>query len=262
MAVLSLRLCAGDCVPGMPCFSAEGVVNGASFTHTVAPGTIISIFGAGLSWSTQGRVADQSSIGLGGVHVLVGGIAAYVFYVSPGQVNALVPNNLKPGRLEINLVRDGSAGPSAVIDVQEYAPALFEYDRDTAIALRYPDWQPATREYPAQPGEIVSLFATGLGPLTFPFGEYDVPGSATQIEARKQFRVLLNGIAVDDGRVEYAGCAPGYIGLYQVNVRLPDRLDPDPELQIAIGKELSRPGLRLRTAPGTVPQPRPDAFLQ
>ncbi|HWR54620.1 MAG TPA: hypothetical protein VN428_26160 [Bryobacteraceae bacterium] len=249
IAALAFRLSAGDCKPKMPCYSAEGIVDGASFARAVAPGSIVSIFGTDLAWAAQGRDANQASIGLGGVHVLVGGLAAFVFYVSPGQVNALIPNSLRPGGFEVRIVRDGAGGPAAIVNIEEYAPALFEYERDTAIALRYPTWQPATREYPARPGEIVSLFATGLGPLTYPFGEYDIPNSATPIEARKQFRVLLNGIALDDNLIEYAGCAPGYIGLYQINVRLPERVDPDPELRIGIGKTLSRADLRLRTAP-------------
>ncbi len=249
IAVLALRLAGGECQPKMPCYSSEGVVNGASFTGSVAPGTIFTIFGTDLAWSAQGREANDVSVGLGGVHVFLRDIAAFVFYVSPGQVNALIPNTTRPGKVEVRVLRDGAAGPTATIEVQQYAPALFEYDRETAIALRYPDWQPATREYPARPGEIVSLFATGLGPLTHALDEYEIPSTANPIKARNEFRVLLNGIALNDNLIEYAGCAPGYIGLYQVNVRLPERLDPDPELRIGIAGTLSRPGLRLRTAP-------------
>jgi uncharacterized protein (TIGR03437 family) len=248
MAALAVELSAG-CIPNMPCYAPEGVVNGASFNRPLAPGTIFSIFGTGLSWTTQGRDTGQASLGLGGVHVMVGEVAAFVFYVSPGQVNALVPSHLKPGRFEVRVLRDGAGGPAAAVELQQYAPALFQYDAETAIALRDPDWQPATREYPARPGEIVSLFATGLGLLASPLAEYEVPNTANPIEARKEFRVLLNGIALEDKLIEYAGCAPGYLGLYQVNVRLPERLDPDPEVRIGIGSTLSRPGLRLRTAP-------------
>jgi uncharacterized protein (TIGR03437 family) len=126
---------------------------------------------------------------------------------------------------------------------------MFLLDRETAIALSYPTWQPATREYPAEPGEIVSLYATGLGPLAEGLGDFDLPHRAIPILARKDLRVLLNGIAMPDSAIEYAGCAPTYYGLYQINLRLPDRLDPDPEIRIALGDHLSPAGIRLRTAP-------------
>jgi uncharacterized protein (TIGR03437 family) len=236
------------CQPPSPCYTPAGIVNGASFVPGAAPGTFLTIFGSGLAWEKRERAASDPTPALGGVLVLVNNMEALVFYVSPEQVNFLAPGRIRPGPARIRVLRDGAAGPAADIALAEFAPALFQLDRETVIAQRYPTGQNATREYPARPGEIVTMYATGLGPLAEAIGDFDIPRRGIPIQARGQLRVLLNGIAVPDAAIEYAGCAPGYFGLYQINLKLPDRLDPDPEIRVALSDALSPSGIRLRTA--------------
>lgn len=243
----ALLLWQQGCAPLAPCYTAESIVNSASFRPGAGSRGFITIFGTNLAWSETARTAHDASWGLGGVHVSIGAQPALVLYASPGQVNALLPT-LVAGEGTLWLSRDGVAGPAVRIRIEEFAPALFQLDAGTAIALRHPGWEPATREYPARPGEIVALFATGLGPLDPPAGDADRPETATPIARRRDLRVLLNGTAVEDGRIEYAGCAPGYYGLYQINLRLPERLDKDPEVRLRLAEHLSPEGVYLRVS--------------
>lgn len=229
----------------MPCYTAAGLVNGASFLPDMAPGALVSLFGTDLAWQARSLTPYDHTPGLGGVQVLINGNMAVVIYISPLQVNFLVPPSLPPGRATVELLRDGAAGGPISVTLKNYAPALFLLEPNVAVANRYPDWALATREYPAAAGEIVTLWAAGLGRLERAVGDLEVPQEANQIEARRQFRVMLNGIPLPDGQILYAGCAPGYYGLYQINLRLPDRIDPEPEVRIAIGDFVSPPGVRL-----------------
>jgi uncharacterized protein (TIGR03437 family) len=68
---------------------------------------------------------------------------------------------------------------------------------------------------------------------------------AAQIADKANFKLLLNGAAVDPKRIQYAGLAPGFAGLYQVNVQLPDDAPPNPETRMSIGDQTSPPGRML-----------------
>jgi uncharacterized protein (TIGR03437 family) len=248
LAVLAATLprCAqSDCKPNAPCYSREGLVNAASSqADHLAPYTFAALYGTGLSWTTRGRTLDDSHPHLGGVSVLFNGVEALVYYVSPLQVNLLIPFRFY-GEVEMRLGRDSVYGPPVRVRLAEYAPTLFQFDLETVIALRYPDWAAATREAPARRGEYVALYATGLGDLAVPIDDYSAPDRAIPIKQRKDFRLLLDGAAVEDRWVEYVGSAPSFSGLYQVNLKIPDNAPPSPEIRIAIGDWISPPGIRL-----------------
>ncbi len=61
--------------------------------------------------------------------------------------------------------------------------------------------------------------------------------------------MLLNGTAVESARIGYAGLSPGFAGLYQINVQLPEDLETDPEIRIALGEEMSQEGVKLPAQP-------------
>jgi uncharacterized protein (TIGR03437 family) len=96
------------------------------------------------------------------------------------------------------------------------------------------------------PGSIVILYATGLG-VTQPYPALptEIPTVAGSIERIADFQVLLDGTPLDPTRVLYAGLCPGWAGLYQINLVLPDDVSPNPEIRVAIGDRMSLPGLLL-----------------
>ena len=242
---------------GAPLYSAASIVNAATNQlGTLAPNTIVTIYGDNLSFETRAlTAADMHGTELptnlpgAGVTVLVGNIPAPLYYVSPHQVNLLIPNNLRAGRTRLQLARDGRAGPAVDLVLSPVAPALFQSDAFTAIATR-PDGSVLGWESPARPGEIVILYATGLGP-TNPETEYGrVPTMAASLVQASEFRVVLNGEPIARDLVDYVGVTPGFAGLYQVNVWLPADTAPNPEIRLAVGQEMSPTGVCLPVAPG------------
>jgi len=235
-----------------PSYSAASIVNAASnLCAGLAPNTIATIYGEGLAYVTRAVTPGDVSggvmptvLGGTGVQILIENIPAHVFYVSPTQINLLIPSTLTPGRRRLQVLRNGFAGPAVEITLKRAAPALFQLDETTAVATTA-GGSVVTWDSPAHPGGIVVLYATGLGETEPPLAPGQIAPGAALIRRLSELRVLLNGIAVDPGAIAYAGVTPGFAGLYQINLWLPARLDPDPEIRVAIGGEISPPGIRL-----------------
>lgn len=243
-----------------PAYSEASIVNAASnLPGALAPNTFATIYGTGLAYSTRAISPEDIRSGrlpteLAGVRVLVDGRLAIMYYASPGQVNLLIPSTIRRPEAELYVVVDGKAGPAVNLKLQEAAPALFQWEGNTVVATR-PDWTPVTMAAPARPGDTVILFATGLGE-TIPeplWGQ--TPPAAAPLKRRTEFSVMLAGEVVPSDRVLYAGAAPGFAGLYQINLLLPEKLADDPEIRIALGGQVSPAGLRLPVRTATSPQP-------
>jgi len=237
--------------PG-PSYSPASIVNAATnLPNPLAPNTIATVYGANLSFSTRVvtpedlRGGSLPSVLIGtGVRVLVASIPASVYFVSPTQINFLIPSNLRAGLVDLQIVRDGRAGPIVQITLTSVAPALFQADTRTAVATMA-DGSVITWDAPARPGDFVVLYAVGLGPTVPDPGNGQLPKGPAPIQRMADFHVLLDGMAVDSRSVAYAGVAPGFAGLYQVNLRLPESLADGPEIRLGVGDQISPPGIRL-----------------
>jgi uncharacterized protein (TIGR03437 family) len=235
-----------------PSYSAASVVNSATnVVGDLAPNTIATVYGAGLAYVARALEVDDiknntlpTVLPSTGVRVFIGSIAAQLYYVSPTQINFLIPCLLKPGETDLQITLDGHAGPAIRIKLLDTAPALYQLDETTVIATR-PDGALIDNDAPAGAGEVIILYATGLGP-TEPEAVYgELPARAAPIKRLSDFQVLLNGSAVDASRVLYTGVAPGFAGLYQVNLWLPDKLEANPQIRLSIGTQASPAGVRL-----------------
>jgi uncharacterized protein (TIGR03437 family) len=80
-------------------------------------------------------------------------------------------------------------------------------------------------------------------------GYGETPSSAAPLAMLSEFQVLLDGNPIDSGDIAYAGVAPGFSGLYQINVILPTTTDSNPEIRIAIGAAVSIAGLHIPVGP-------------
>ena len=252
VAALSCFAADTDCKPNAPCYSAGTVVSAASGEPgALAPNTLASIYGARLSFTE--RALQFSDIQAGqlpvllpytGVQVLLGGRYAPLYYVSPTQVNFLIPSDVKPGEVPLQLIREGTAGPAVRVTLRQAAPALFQLDGTTVVASHL-DYSLVAEQTPARPEEWVILWATGLGEVTPRADPLFIPRQAASLEQMRSFCVLLDHVPVAADRIGYAGLAPGWGGLYQVNLRVPGGLGPNPEIRLAAGEEASRPGVRI-----------------
>jgi uncharacterized protein (TIGR03437 family) len=232
-----------------PFYTNASIVNAGNYLPVLAPNTIASVFGANLSLEERGIAPDDLVAGalphsLGGVRVFVANMPCSLYYVSKGQINFLIPANLRPGEMEFHVVREGVTGPSVRITLADVAPALFQMDATTVVATDA-HGRTLTTEKPGRAGNWVILYAAGLGPTDPPQIPDHVATGIAFIQRRAEFQILLNGIPVDKGLVYYAGATPGYAGLYQINVVLPARIDVNPEIRIAVGAAVSPPGVRL-----------------
>ena len=238
-----------------PVYTAASLVNAAdNQAGWLAPNALATLYGKQLAYTTRTLLASDlhgeqlpPMLPGTGVSILVHGLTGYPIYVSPTQVNFLIPGNLLPGPADVQLVVDGIAGPLISLTLGVTAPALFELDPQTAVATR-PDGSVIEASAPIAPGEWAILYANALGPIAPPLGPGEIPTAAAQID-QSDFVLTLDGVAVPSYSLEYVGVAPGYAGLYQINLLVPMGTGANPEIRIRIGNALSKAGLHLPVQP-------------
>jgi uncharacterized protein (TIGR03437 family) len=239
-----------------PIYSADSLTNSAdNHSGWLAPNTIATLYGKFLAYATVTLTSADIRSGVlptvlpsTGVRILVNGLPGNPYYVSPTQVNFLIPPNLLPGPATVQLVIDGLAGPPVAVTLGASAPALYQLDQQTIIATHV-DGSLITPAASAKPGDVIVLYATGLGQFVPPVGYGELPVAAAPIKMLSDFKVLLDGNAVDPSAITYAGAAPGFAGLYQINLILPSSTGPNPEIRIAIADAMSIAGLHLLVTP-------------
>ena len=223
-----------------PAINQNGVISASAFgvVAAAAPGSWIEIYGQNLAPGAQAwALADFSGIQapklLQGTAVTVGGVAAAVSYVSPGQVNVQVPD-IAPGLQPIVVTTAAGASPAFTATINTRQPQLFApaslnaggkqyvaaFFSDGSLALPANGFGGAGRR--AKAGNILVLYGIGFGAVT--------PNSpAGQIV--QQGNTLIASLQVKVGGVPavlmYAGLVPGSVGLYQFNVVVPNLVASD-----------------------------------
>jgi uncharacterized protein (TIGR03437 family) len=227
-----------------PSYSAAGIVNAATQTAGIlAPNTIATIYGTNLSWTTHAIAEGDLNggtlpVSLDGVSVYVNGILSSLYFISPGQINFLIPYDITASSATVYVTRQGVAGPAATIPMADAAPAFFEWNGNFALAT-HADGSLVSSSAPAQPGEIIVLYAVGLGRTSPDVASGHIVSTATGILYLSELQILLNGDPCPSSSIYYAGLTPGFAGLYQINLLLPDVLPPDPSFQMVMGTQAS-----------------------
>ena len=235
-----------------PSYTAAGIVNAATgLPGSFSPNVIASIYGTNLAWSTHAITAADLVNGalptsLAGVSVFVNNQVSGLFFVSPGQINFLVPYTAGTTDAPVFVARQGVAGPMQTIRINPVSPGFFQWNGNFAVA-EHADGSLISPAAPARGGEIVVLYAAGLGHTVPDIQPGFIVSTAATILAAAQLSIILDGDACASCSVYYAGVTPGFAGLYQINVRLPDKLPANPAVQIAIGAECSPAGIQLYT---------------
>jgi len=223
---------AGDRTPaGKPAVFAA--TNAASYSTRTSPNAWVSLFGTNLSattrsWTLSDFINNKLPTRLDGVSVSVNGNPAYVSYISPGQINAMFPDDGSTGQVSVQVTN--SQGFSGTLPVQKaaYSPALFRLaveQGNYAIAqtidgklvgnfmIGYDLGTPSqVRE--AKPGEIVTLYGTGFGPTSPALPSDTLVAAYAQLASAVTFRI--GGVVAP---VQWAGMIGS--GLYQFNVQVP-----------------------------------------
>ena len=209
--------------PTAPSINAGGVVNGASFAAPVVPGSIASVFGGFLLTSTATDTNLPLSTSLLELSLQFGGgLQAPLFFVSGGQVNFQVPwelVNSEQGTISGTL--NGQTGAAQTFSIAPFAPGIFTTNSQGTGqgAIQDSSYHLVDASNPATAGvTVVLIYCTGLGPVSIqpPTGS---PASTEALSRAATTPTVTIGGA--DATVQFAGLAPGYVGLYQVNVVVP-----------------------------------------
>jgi uncharacterized protein (TIGR03437 family) len=195
-----------------------GVVNAGSsapFTAQLAPGELISIYGTNLASTTLTNLSLPSS--LGGVTVTINGQQAPIASVGPGQINATVPIGLSPGSIASIQVNNNGALSNVVTNfIGATQPGVFNSVSAEPAIQHGANYSMVTSSSPAQPGETILLYLTGLGQLTSlgnstnTFEVYFAPANGSSSEVQ--------------GTVSFSGSQSPIGGGYQMNVVVPTSL--------------------------------------
>jgi len=219
-----------------PLISAAGIVNAASQDRGgfITAGEIVSIFGKNLAPETKSADTPNLPYSLAGSSVLVNGLAAPLFYVSPGQINFQVPSLFTtsgPAPPANKLVVISSLGSSIPITIPAVGDILgiFTQDSsgcglgsiqnvaaDSSVSLN-------SQTASAAPGDFITLYGTGIGAVYDPPPD-GMPASDSPLpryNGTPSVQFGLPGFSRAIGSSTYAGRAPGLIGVDQVNVQIP-----------------------------------------
>ena len=233
-----------------PSYTAQSIVNAATQTvEALAPNTIATLYGTNLAYDTRAVASTDIVHGtmptsLDGIGVWVNSIPCSLFLISPGQINFLIPYELTAGTVSLVVVRDSQAGPTVTLHLNNTSPGLFLWNGNNAVAVHL-SGQVISAASPAAPGEIIVIYAAGLGRTSPDTTNGQLANAAFPLYYASQLQVLLNGVPCPAGNILYAGLAPGFAGLYQINLRLPASLTANPQIQVAFGPQVSPPSIQL-----------------
>jgi uncharacterized protein (TIGR03437 family) len=222
--------------------SISGVITSSGFGGftSIAPGTFIEIYGSNLAadslnWGSSFNGVNAPT-SLAGTTVTIGGQAAFIAYAGPGQVNAVVPSNVATGQRQItvttaigtsapytvtvNPTAAGLLAPVTPIDFNigglQYVGALFPDNQTYVLPPGAISGVPSRR---AKPGDVIVIYGIGFGPVTpnIPAGQL-YPGNS-QLATVPPLQIFFGSTPAT---IQYSGLAPNLVGVYQINVVVPN----------------------------------------
>jgi uncharacterized protein (TIGR03437 family) len=206
-----------------PVPNQKGTVNLGSYQTAIAPNSLVSIFGQNLAASAVASATPLPVI-LGGTCVTLNNVALPLFMTSAQQINAQIPPATVAGTypLVVRSVANQAASASQQITVSKYAPAVL-VDGTGQVLLFHADGSYVNKSHPANRDEPLVLYAVGLGATTGGRISAGTPSPASPLAVSPTASVrfgdpqwVQSAIIVD-----WAGLAPGLIGIYQLNLRVP-----------------------------------------
>jgi uncharacterized protein (TIGR03437 family) len=213
-----------------------GIVNAASsapFTAGVAPGELLTLYGSNLADGLVVAPLIPFPTSLGNVQVSINGVAAPIYYVAPTQVSVVVPYGINTAIVQVQVTTDGNPSNTVTAFTNLTSAGVFSVPPGGlgGGAVLHQDGTLVSSANPAQSGETVSVFLTGLGAVSPGISDGEAGPVSTLSKTTATIAAYIGGTA---GTVTYAGLAPQLAGLYQVNVTLPSGLTAgDNDLAIA-----------------------------
>jgi uncharacterized protein (TIGR03437 family) len=225
-----------------PAIFPQGTVNAASWTPTVAPGSIAAVFGSNLASTLTSASVYPLLPTLAGSSFQVGSLGAPLYMTSCGQANLQIPWE-SAGQTQVPVV----ATVGGLVSVQQpatiapFAPGIFTLNQlgsGQGVVEIAPTAQLAaplssgTGGRPVMPGEYIAIFSTGLGAVT------NQPATgAPALSSPLSWTTTLPIITIGgvQAQVTYSGLAPGLVGLYQINAVVPAGIPAGDNVSLVIG---------------------------
>ena len=225
-------------VPGAhkPLINSGGVVIHAGAATAVSPGSLVDIYGLNLAASAALASAGPAlPVTLGAVQVRVNGAAAPLIYVGPLQIVFQMPYETALGTAAVVVVSNNTASASAPVTVQQAAPFILTYGSNRAVVIN-PDTSLNASGNGAKPASVLVAYLVGSGPLDNPIST-GAPAPLLPLSQEKQKTGVLVGGS--PAVVQFAGMAPGSVGLVQINFVTPNISPGDYPMQVTIGSAAS-----------------------
>jgi len=213
-----------------PVFPADGAVNAAATAAALSPGELFTIYGVNLAAAEQGPLRLPLPDTMAAASVQIDGIAAPLTYVSPGQINAQVPWEATPGNATLTVTHAGVTA-SQTVTIAAAGPAIFTLYGSQEAAARNPDYSVNSQDNPAS--SYIQLYGTGLGAV-YPAVATGAPASDDPLSWVTAAATVTVG-SLPPANPLYTGLAPGFAGLWQINVLLPTGVSGAVPVTVTVG---------------------------
>ncbi|HSU66654.1 MAG TPA: hypothetical protein VLJ39_07270 [Tepidisphaeraceae bacterium] len=200
-----------------PVIAPGGVLNAASFAKEITPGSLVTIFGSDLAGGAA--VADRLPLPLtlAGASVKVGGFPAPLIYVSATQINLQLPYEARGGAAPVVVTTAAGDSVPVLAQVVAEAPGILTYGVNRAVAQNQ-DGTLNDQAHPAKAGSVMVVYMTGAGLVS------NAPATGAAAPSNP-IALMQSKVAATVGGlpcvVQFAGLAPGYVGLVQLNITVP-----------------------------------------
>ncbi len=207
-----------------PVLSAGGVLNAASFAVNNAPvsaGSLVSIFGSNLSVSARGATSLPLQAVFNGTSVYFDGIPAPLLFVSPNQINAQVPYGVVGDSADVQTSTVDGFSNVVTVNLAAATPGIISQTQNGSGPGTITDAVTFALVTPANPiarGKVITIFAVGLGPVSFQPASGAPSPLAPLSQSTVQVIASIGGLTVAP---LFSGLSPGFVGLYQVNLVVP-----------------------------------------
>jgi len=182
----------------------------------LVPGQAVQIYGSNMAAQTVIAPTVPLPVSLGGTSVLIGGIQVPLYYVSSGQINAQIPFQLTPGTYQIVVNANNSLSTPAPIQIAAVAPGIANIGG--GVIAQHSDYSLVTPASPAQPGEYIVLYLSGMGAVDNPVTTGAGSPSDPLAHPLTAATLMLNGVTIPTA---FVGLTPSAVGLYQINFQVP-----------------------------------------
>ena len=233
----------------------QAVTDAASYSPRVSGGALATIFGTHLASATGQASGFPLPLNLGGASVFAvqsqNQIQAPLVYASPTQINFQVPSGLTPGTANIVVSAGGNNSLSFIVNVVAAGPAIFQDASNHAVAQDAgANYATNSAKNPAAAGSVAVVYLTGLGAVDHPVADGASTPDSPLANATATPAATIGGA---NAPVQFLGLTPGYAGLAQANIQVPNLATGDYPLVITVGGYVSSSAVISVSGSGTAP---------